>query len=130
KSAFAGGVGQRFDPAVIAVVTAVERGLADALGLGRLSELLADRLGGLDVAAVSCLFAAAARRRHRHAFQVLDARRVNMLGTAEDRKPRPLGGTDDLRAHVASPPQLADPLFLLLVHVSPRPPCQSRMAKC
>src|SRR5262245_8754438 len=55
QPAFARPVGQRLDAAVVAVVAAVERGLGDALGLGRLGQLLPDGLGRLDVAAVGGL---------------------------------------------------------------------------
>ena len=44
RPAFAGGVGQGLDAAVVAVMAAVEGDLGDALGLGGLGELLADRL--------------------------------------------------------------------------------------
>src|SRR5260370_606978 len=51
KAALAGGVGEGLDTAVIAIVTAVKCGLANALGLGVLRQFLTNENGCLDVAA-------------------------------------------------------------------------------
>src|SRR5262249_57355666 len=52
QSPFASGVGQGFDPAVVAVVAAVEGHFADAFGLGSVGQLFTDRLRRVDIAAV------------------------------------------------------------------------------
>src|SRR5262245_41665905 len=56
--------GQSLDPAVEAIVAAVERRLGDAAGLGHLRQLLADLGGRLDVAAVAAVLASTAAGRH------------------------------------------------------------------
>jgi hypothetical protein len=49
QSAFAGGVRQSLDAAVIEILAAVEHHILDARGGGTLGDELADRFGGTDV---------------------------------------------------------------------------------
>src|SRR5215207_2859284 len=94
QAAFAGGVGEGLDPAVVLAPAAVERDLRDAGRFGAVGDRAADELGGGDVAAVLQLPAhLAARRggrRQRAAGEVVDELRVNVLVAAEHRQPRTL----------------------------------------
>ncbi len=81
---------------MISVTVAVERDRVDFLCLCALRELCADQLGGGNVATVLDLpfqgFAGCACFAQRNTALVINDLRVNMMQTAEDRKPRALAG--------------------------------------
>src|SRR5262249_50389559 len=103
ESTLAGGVGEGLDPAVVAVVTAVERGLRDSLRLRGLGELLPDRGRRLDVAAVvglalGCLDRRAGRG-HRDTIEIVNELGVYVLRRPEHAEPWALSGAGDLAPH-------------------------------
>ena len=92
KSAFPGGIGERFDAPVIEIGAAVEDDLGDTGGLGAFRDEFADldrRLlvgAGLQLAAEILL--QARRRGDRVAALVVDHLRIDVRRGAEDGQPR------------------------------------------
>src|SRR6516165_10633269 len=89
QSAFARGIRERLDAAVIEVTAAIEHDLGDAVLHRTFRQKLADRLGGVDVrpglAALAHRLLQRRCRRKRHALEVIDDLGVDVLGRAEHR---------------------------------------------
>ena len=99
-------------------VAAVERGLRDSLGPGRLGQLLTDLGRGLGVRPVlePGVLAGARRRCQGDAVQVVDELGGDVQVRAEDREPGPLGRPVDALAHAVPPPLCPPRLEFLWVH--------------
>ena len=97
QSAFAGGVGQGLDAAVVAVAVRSNATLRDALGDGLGGDRLADGLGGGLVAAVleGGLFRSELAGDQGLAGGVVDDLGVDVLDAAEDRQARTFGAAAD-----------------------------------
>src|SRR5262249_28123741 len=109
EAALARGIGQRLDAAVVAIGAAVEHHGLDALFAGALGDELAHRLRGVDVGAGLDALALGLRDRRRvrerRSFGVVDGLRVDVLGRAHPRQPRPsIGRALDGAAYARLPP--------------------------
>src|SRR5580658_1923704 len=102
---FARRFGQRCDPAVILVSTAIEDHEFDARGAGALGNLLADSFRRSDIAASLEIFARflvdRTGRGERAPGAIVDNLRVNVANRAIDGEPRPLRGALDAHTHAA-----------------------------
>src|SRR5436305_1619857 len=96
EPAFARGIRERLDAAVIEITAAVEHHFLDAALHRAFRQQLADRLGRIDVraglAAVAQRLLQRRCRGQRLALQVVDDLRVDMLRRAEHRQARPAAG--------------------------------------
>src|SRR5262249_39637924 len=109
EAALARCVGQRLDTAVVTIGTAVEHHGVDPLLAGALGDEFAHSLRGVDVGAgLEALAHGLLDRRggrERRALGVVDDLRVDVLGRAEHRQPRPsVGRTLDGAAYTRLPP--------------------------
>src|SRR2546423_14251006 len=102
QSRFSRRICQRLDSSVIKVTTAVKHNLADPLLFRPLSDRLADVFGGRHITArraVALLAFSGRRGGNRHALQVIDYLRVNVVQRPVDIQSRTLRSTDHLLAN-------------------------------